>query len=320
LGWFAFGAIVLHAAACGSSGGGGFPDTGTVSPKPEAGTSHDAASDSMDSAVMRRDVTSIFGDTGGGMPDVTTDAPPPPDGPANDARDAATPDGGTHHDAGEDVATHADTGTKDAAPMKDAGCVVVDVPTDTGGLGACPAPVTGSCGPGSLTSFTPTSPPPAPRSNACTPAQIESIYDGCLNGGDCTTAANAAMPCYNCIFTLETDAKWGPMVSRNAADPVAYLNFGGCVTLTEPCNAACGDVLEEDLECEQAACATNCPVQSQYENCTSTIDNCNPKGCALYYVGTSCASNLTGPATQCFATPTDQKQTFLTVAGIFCAN
>ena len=287
---------------------------------------------------------SIFGggDAGGAPPgdaaagDVKSGAR---DGAGSDAAKAT--DGAKSADAGHDAgsashdaSSHVDSSGGRDGGAKDTGsasCTVVAVPTSTAGLGACAAPVSGTCGPGSLAGFVPEPVPPTGAAQGlCSPSQLQSLFNGCLGpsatDATCTTAANAAMACYNCAFTDQGAAEWGPLVM--SLDGIATVNTGGCLELLEPCNSACAATFEEDLECEQAACASNCPVSDSaslmaYSNCANTIDDCAPNGCATYSVGNVCSDNLIGaghPGAVCFQNAGDFEAQFLAVGAIFCGN
>jgi hypothetical protein len=100
----------------------------------------------------------------------------------------------------------------------------------------------------------------------------------------------------------------------------------------EPCNTKCAATFENDLECELAACETNCPVNTQaqetaYNTCATTADGCDPGGCYEYANGQNCASAITGsshPGSVCFANEGDTEQAFeaqfLAIVPIFCGN
>jgi len=353
--WLRLAAACLVTACATSTADGGGADAGSgVQPAVDAGRAGSDAGDATTAA--RRDATSIFGsgDSGGGP---TADGPTMTDavgaasdgeaidgaaGHADAARDGAaageagapvgdggTRDGGSTDSAGKDSAA-TDGSAKDGASKDSAtSCTAVTVPSGTGGAGACGTPVTGSCGPGKLpTGFAPTATPPTAVQNVCTPAQIQSIYTDCLAGGTCgeADADNPAFPCYGCIFTDATASSWGPIVS---AGGLANLNLGGCLQLLEPCNAACATALEEDFKCEQAACATNCPIAgasdvTAYNNCSNTVDNCSgANGCVDYAYGSSCASAVTGaahPGSVCFANQGNFEQAFLAIVPVFCGH
>ena len=322
-------AVVL--AGCGStSGGGGNPDTGTT--PPVDASVHDSGSD----VTQGHDVISIFGgDTG--LPDVGVDSPTAPDGtsPADAGDRDGGMDTGAHVDSGSNDSGSKDSGMKDSGGKDTGGtCTPVTVPSGTTGFPTCAAPVSGACGPGSTVGFTATAPTPATPINSCTSQQLQAVYDGCLGPSSSGTACNATdTACYNCIFNgtiANPGLPWGPLVA--ADDMIVNLNIGGCLQLLEPCNAACAKALNEDLQCEQKACGTNCPITNDagsdtaYGNCQTAIDNCytpaNGQGCGVYSVGTSCADSITGsghPGSVCFANPDNFEAGFLAIVPLFCS-
>jgi len=210
----------------------------------------------------------------------------------------------------------------------------VSVPNTTVGATTCPTTPPGTCGPATLTGFTPTAPPPTGRAqNVCTSAQIQAIYDDCLTGaGACpeSDAGNAALPCYDCIFTASTDAAWGPVI---VSPGTVSVNLGGCVELLEPCNSACADAIEYDFQCEAAACSASCPVTvdagslTAYDDCASAADACDPGGCFQYENGAystgGCVDQIvqapaSHPASVCVPSAGTFEASFLAISGVFC--
>jgi hypothetical protein len=333
-------------ATLGLVGALGLPGCGSSTSTADAGdstTSTDGGApprtDGGDATTGSPDVTSIFGDD--------SSAPPTPDATLDANDDVATindasDDVATVHDGGVDTG-HDSATPHDASEAKDAGkdsaspptCTPVTVSTGTAGSFSCGTTTMGMCGPANVATFVPTTPPTTGAAQGlCTTAQIQSIYNGCLgsSGSDaaCTTAFNAATNCYNCIFTKQSDAKWGPVVTTT--NGLANLNVGGCIDLLEPCNATCAATFENDLECEQKSCSTNCPItadagsQTAYDNCANTVDLCDPGGCAAYFNGTGCGSELTGaghPASACVGPQNTEaafESEFLALVPVFCGN
>jgi hypothetical protein len=311
----------LGLPACGgSTNDGGSGDSGMTSPPP------DATVFNVPDAIDGNDARIIFGggDTGG--PDATMSSDGTvPDGPSSDGTttgDSATSEGGTM-EGGTMEGGPKESGTKDTSTPVDTGpppaCTTVTVDMTTTGDSMCPAPVTGSCGAGSIT-VTPTAHlPTAAKQGVCTAAEMQTLFNNCLNGG---TGACTQDPCYKCIFTDQAAAAWGPVVL--STDNLAQMNVGGCLQLLEPCNSACAATFEEDLECEQEACGTNCPITTSttgYNNCAMSVDSCVP-GCASYYAGTGCQGQITGaghPGSVCFAS-TDFQTQYNTIVPLFCGN
>ncbi len=128
-------------------------------------------------------------------------------------------------------------------------------------------------------------------------------------------------------------SKWGPVVApqHTAMGDLIAVNQGGCLELTEPCNAACAAAFEGDMQCEAAACGASCSASessgdfTDYENCAFAADSCDPNGCFTYEADSNCWLSITGPGTVCFtgfdaATgAVDFETNFVAVAGVFCA-
>jgi hypothetical protein len=54
-----------------------------------------------------------------------------------------------------------------------------------------------------------------------------------------------------------------------------------------------------------------------FDNCTTTVDGCDPGGCAQYFNGEACSNNDTGPGSVCFAGASFE-DLFLAVVPVFC--
>jgi hypothetical protein len=330
--------------ACGGGGAGGSGDSGggggndasldmgvtlfeasapdTYIAPPDVGRPH------RDSGKMTPD-SSMGADTG--LEDVRVDQTA---ADAHAPHDAGADAHKKHHDAGVDSSKGHDSGTDSAMGTDSGACTVVGVPATMAGAATCPTTSPGTCGPQALTSFTPNAPPPSGKGqNKCTTAQIQSIYDDCLSGAQLcpeSDEGNAALPCYNCIFTNSTDLTWGPAVLTPGS---VEVNLGGCVSLLEPCNSACADAIEYDFQCDNAACQANCPVTADagsltaFEGCAMTADGCDPNGCYLYangaYSAGGCIEQMVQapaahPATTCFPSAQTFEASFLAVSGVFC--
>jgi hypothetical protein len=309
----------------------------------------------------------VNGGDSGVSPDtgVMNDAPPGTDAPrlggdggSTDAKpgsDAASQDGtgdSTKPDSEGDAAAEtdspsdvADTSTKDTLPDSppDTASKDTSTPPDTGSTcvpvtlndgandgGACPAPVTGTCGMGDIAGFSPTwIPPSGYEQGLCTPTQIDDIYDGCLASGattaTCTAAESAAPGCYSCIFTMEGSSPAGPILETN--NGVLEVNQAGCIALLEPCNLTCAEELSASVQCEDDACETNCPVTDttsldNFETCEETAASCDPNGCDTYATEAACSTELTGsthPASVCVSGTTFE-DLYNAVVPLFCGS
>jgi hypothetical protein len=253
-------------------------------------------------------IVSFGGLTGGGgeedaSRDGTTDGKSPP-------RDGGPRDGKLDRDGGNDTSP------------SEAACVPVD-PGDAAPK-ACPA-IDASCAPLPRSGFMPVYVPPRATLSVCTTAQIATYTNNCFSGGDASTCSafeddSANASCIGCLIgpASTTETVWGPIL---VASDLLELDIGGCIALTDPCQTACGAALEAQLECEQFACQSVCPVTDMasevaYETCIndSLACTCYPESKAYE----TCQANLVGsPAAKCFPIASFA-QGATTLAQIFC--
>jgi hypothetical protein len=279
---------------------------GTDAPHLGGDGSADARQDS-DSATQDGAGDGTKSDSGG---DTSTDSPADTAPDATDAADTGAKDTSPADTSPTD--SPADTGTKDTGTPDTGGCVPVTLNDGDNDGGACPAPVTGSCGMGDIAGFSPTwIPPSGYEQGLCTSAQMDSIYNGCLASGatetTCNTAATAAPDCYGCIFTMEGTSPAGPIIETN--NGVLEVNQAGCIALLEPCNLTCAEEVAASVQCEDTACETNCPVTDttsldNFETCEETAATCDPNGCDTYATEAACSNAITGashPASVCLS-------------------
>jgi hypothetical protein len=234
--------------------------------------------------------------------------------PGDSATAGDASDGSVTLDSGQD------SGQPDSGQPDSSTCVVAVSSQGPFDGGACPAPVTGSCGPGSLAGFAPTWRPPTGAHQAlCTGAMISQIYNDCFVMVDptaCIDDESNFASCFNCLFTDETAPSWGPLVDQ--ASGISEINISGCIALLEPCNLACAQAYQYSYQCEVAACDSNCASSSinQYDNCTVTADDCS---CQTYFDPAQCEANITGshPAASC-TTQTTFQAYYNVVAPLFC--
>lgn len=177
----------------------------------------------------------------------------------------------------------------------DDGGVCVQIDADTalpahGGI-ACPSGG-GTCYPQSETTFTPQWIPPVSQSHVCSCAQISAFYNSCwvARGNACgdweTDSANG--DCDRCLKTPSTSSAYGALIDFGSGDWV--LNVPGCVSLAEPCNTPCAQVMLADIECASAACDSACGLDPN--SCKSEANACD--SCLAYYNVASCAGMLQG--------------------------
>lgn len=185
-----------------------------------------------------------------------------------------------------------------------------------------------SCSPGDVLTFQPV--PIAPQKKAaCTDAQISSLVSSCFSKDTSSKPAcdawaqdaKNANDCYlGCIVnafspTVGGAAKgpWGPIVAILNPGESNWFNIGGCVSVTDQANMACGDQITAAFECGYAACEANCPVPkggsdpASVTSATSALFACfmaaNKGGCKMFdEAASSCAQSLgdAGAGSFCF--------------------
>jgi hypothetical protein len=183
--------------------------------------------------------------------------------------------------------------------------------------GTCPTPA-------NLGEWTPPAYVHAERTvGACSASDITGYYTACLSStgttADCMAFATANPACVACISTPLTSTTWGAIVTD---DNVDHINVAGCLELTDPGAAACSKLIEEQTQCEVAACDKACVVMSgsaasftQWQACVSTADGGE---CSMYATPASaCAMAIDGGAAACTSATTFEAY-FLAVVPIFC--
>jgi hypothetical protein len=338
LGWVALVALLGLAAACASGGeDGDVPESGGALPDSAASGDGMTLSDGSTGSDAGRDGPRLGSDSGNdsGL-DAGLDAENKSDSTSHEGgADTGSVDSGTKDSATEDSeamdsgvidGSHdsgpADSGVKETAPPDtgppDTGssCVPVTLNDGANDGGACPAPVTMSCGMGDVAGFSPTwIPPSGYHQGLCTATEIDDIYDDCLASGattaSCDAEASAAPNCYDCVFSFESSSpsSYGPII--DTSNGVLEINVAGCIALLEPCNSTCAEEVQGALECENAACETNCPVTGtitldSFDECEETAASCDPHGCDTFATEANCESELTGaahPASVCWNQP-----------------
>ena len=125
--------------------------------------------------------------------------------------------------------------------------------------------VAGSCLPGDVTSFTGGDyhPPLGAYQGKCDDDMLAAYVDCKKNTNpvSCNTfATGLGAACLACIETPVASANWGPVVV-DASGTHATLNLPGCLALAYgegTSSTGCGGTLQKELNCEVAACGTNC--------------------------------------------------------------
>ncbi len=123
----------------------------------------------------------------------------------------------------------------------------------------------------------------APTSNtvgACSQAELDIIEKTSADANKSFTDLYDAMTsdtCRACVFSVETDANWQPIVwSPTKESGAAFLNFGACFA-TASGSAMCGRRLQDEEFCLAAACPDICTQQTECLN-VAGLDSCAPQG------------------------------------------
>jgi hypothetical protein len=207
-----------------------------------------------------------------------------------------------------------DSGTHDGATGDDAST------GDDGGMT--------TCAPGDVSTFMPPAYKNAKKvAGACTQQFITSFYNDCLApNATMTTCAPwgssgdaAHKACAACIITAESAAQYGALIEHKGT---VSVNIPGCMELKDTAGGlACAKSYQASEECDDAACAANCPVTDDasfqlYQACTQQAA---ANGCKTYSQAAACADAEAdgGAAAACFSGMTFQ-DLYNSVTPIFC--
>lgn len=187
---------------------------------------------------------------------------------------------------------------------------------------------TSGCAPANVSGFVPS---PYQGANvqhgACTMAQIDGFYAGCLSAGSTSqtcapygpggTAANKV--CAGCLVSPDTAPKYGVLVESKGN---ISLNVAGCMEIRDGANGlACAKQYQASEKCDAAACAANCPVtdDASFQLYQACVQQASSNGCAAYTQSASCANAEAdgGPASICFSGQTFQ-DLYRSIAPVFC--
>lgn len=150
----------------------------------------------------------------------------------------------------------------------------VDVTYYTGGDGSVYAwnDAAGACQPLSTASFTAKTITPVVN-HTCTDAQVTGYVTQCLDPSlpDNTACLawkavpeNAACIAACPVVTDIGATSWGPFVRVGSPGTLTFHDLGACVALMDPSQAgqACAAAIETQLQCEVAACAAVCSIET----------------------------------------------------------
>jgi hypothetical protein len=183
-------------------------------------------------------------------------------------------------DGGEDVhVTSPDAAADHKVPTGDSG----DAAANT-----CGAVV--ACETCDVSSYTPQAqnPPIGPKSGMCPSADISAFETACLASSASSTTCDAWQTsentsnatCLGCVYTQQTDAKWGFLVCTSSS---CAVNFPGCVDMAlgqvslenSTSTGSCGDLLSAGYGCQDVACngCTEANDPTNYEADFTACDN-----------------------------------------------
>jgi hypothetical protein len=115
------------------------------------------------------------------------------------------------------------------------------------------------------------------------------------------SAANRV--CYECVFTDDAQPEWGPLIVHSGLN-TEETNYAGCAAIVEGKldGTGCGGHVAADVACDNAACATSCPVDKS-GNGLDALDACiaaaDQGTCSTYASAAACLLVDSGPLAQC---------------------
>jgi hypothetical protein len=154
---------------------------------------------------------------------------------------------------------------------------------------------------------------------ACTPTQLQDLYAKCdldspaYNQATCHAyeVDPANTTCIGCMFSVEGDPAYGPIVTLK--DRSRFANLGGCISLVDGDTSAssCGARYWARVECDEAVCRS-CP-NGTFNACTGAAQK---SVCSTYYEATVCAEKPL--YARCIGLG-PYKEYFLQYGAIFCS-
>lgn len=168
-----------------------------------------------------------------------------------------------------------------------------------GGGGKLADASAGSCLPGDVSTFTGGDyhPPTGAHQGKCDDDGIEAYVDCRKNSNpvacDYITVGEGA-GCLSCIETAATSAAWGPVVLAGPTDATAFVNEPGCLALAlgeGTSTQGCGASLQKQLNCESAACGTNCAGASPTA-AAACVETAKGGGCEAFTAAATAACGV----------------------------
>jgi hypothetical protein len=120
--------------------------------------------------------------------------------------------------------------------------------------------------------------------------------------------------CFNCVFSKDTDANWGPIVgtAENNGE-TGFVNFGACFGAVE--DPACGKALQYEQFCYNIACNECTTTSTERQKCVekagssgmcTEFGDATAKACPnIQTTAKSCNSIIDAAKTLCGAASTD---------------
>lgn len=111
--------------------------------------------------------------------------------------------------------------------------------------------------------------PGAPAQGSCTPQDLQQIEANFKDTGIRTyfdLGKDISGQCFACVFSKDTDAKWGPIVGTAENDgETGFVNYGACFGAIE--GDACGKAIQYQMFCENVACGECTTTTSERAKC-----------------------------------------------------
>ena len=115
----------------------------------------------------------------------------------------------------------------------------------------------------------------APAQGACTPDDLQQIETNFKDTGIRTyfdLGKEISDPCFACVFSKDTDAKWGPIVGTAENDgETGFVNYGACFGAIE--GDACGKAIQYESFCQNVACNECTTTSSERAKCIAQAES-----------------------------------------------
>jgi hypothetical protein len=172
-----------------------------------------------------------------------------------------------------------------------------DSAIDSGVGSNCGTGTAGSaCTPEPLGSCVPSDVPLVSGKGSCTAADVATFYNDCVSGGqDCSGTGLSSQACYRCLWSESTSSPWGTLVVYYQPEPTYafWLNLAACYGAIGA-STACTAAVEEQMECENAACTGSCYLTADAGAWGTCIVAADQAECATYVnaAAASCPASI----------------------------